>query len=256
MQGYVIFSIILSSLLFILMLVTNTLANTLPINGQQTGEISNSYPNLFQPAGLTFSIWGVIYVLLAIFAISQITLIFNSPTSLDSKPLFYIHIFFSLSSLFNISWLFAWHHHRILLSLVLMIALLVVLGIIYMELSGLPIIAQASFKIYFGWISIATIANITIYLVKLGIDYRSQSSIIITAIVFVVGLLFGLYMLFYQHDYYVAGVFLWAYLGIFINHYSKDGWNNAFPLLVYASLSITVVFAISIIIKYIFWRTL
>ena len=49
---------------FVLVIIMNTLANTLPINGFTTGELSALYPNLFVPAGFTFSIWGVIYLLL------------------------------------------------------------------------------------------------------------------------------------------------------------------------------------------------
>jgi len=30
-----------------------------------TGDLSDLYPNLFTPAGLTFSIWGLIYLALA-----------------------------------------------------------------------------------------------------------------------------------------------------------------------------------------------
>ena len=38
-------------------LVVNYLANALPIGGNTTGALSDLYPNLFTPAGLTFSIW-------------------------------------------------------------------------------------------------------------------------------------------------------------------------------------------------------
>ena len=56
---------VLVLLTFAAMITVNALANILPINGLGTGDVSDSYPNLFAPAGLTFAIWGVIYVLLA-----------------------------------------------------------------------------------------------------------------------------------------------------------------------------------------------
>ena len=56
---------------FALVLTLNTLANALPINGMNTGEVSALYPNLFVPAGFTFSIWGIIYLLLLGFVIFQ-----------------------------------------------------------------------------------------------------------------------------------------------------------------------------------------
>ncbi len=46
---------------FIVVLVVNALASTVGINGRLTGALSDGIPNLFVPAGLTFSIWGVIW---------------------------------------------------------------------------------------------------------------------------------------------------------------------------------------------------
>ena len=57
---------------FIVMLAINYLANALPINGKTTGQLSELYPNLFTPAGITFSIWGVIYFLVLVFVIVQL----------------------------------------------------------------------------------------------------------------------------------------------------------------------------------------
>ena len=54
-----------------LTLTINALANILPINGMNTGELSALYPSLFTPAGFTFSIWSVIYLLLIGFVIVQ-----------------------------------------------------------------------------------------------------------------------------------------------------------------------------------------
>ncbi|MBN2805993.1 MAG: hypothetical protein JXR22_04990, partial [Prolixibacteraceae bacterium] len=62
---------ILNVLFFVVMVVMNYLANALPINGKTTGQLSAFYPNLFVPAGITFSIWGVIYLLLALFCVLQ-----------------------------------------------------------------------------------------------------------------------------------------------------------------------------------------
>lgn len=63
---------ILTAALFLIMIIVNVLANVIPINGMTTGNISELYKNLFAPAGLTFSIWGVIYFLLAGYTIYQI----------------------------------------------------------------------------------------------------------------------------------------------------------------------------------------
>ncbi|HNX79137.1 MAG TPA: hypothetical protein PKJ24_04610 [Prolixibacteraceae bacterium] len=61
----------LNILFFAGMVVMNYLANALPLNGKNTGELSDAFPNLFVPAGITFSIWGVIYLLLLLVCIIQ-----------------------------------------------------------------------------------------------------------------------------------------------------------------------------------------
>ena len=58
---------------YLAMVAVNFLANSLPINNRSTGEISDAYPNLFAPAGLAFSIWGLIYLLLGVFVLYQFT---------------------------------------------------------------------------------------------------------------------------------------------------------------------------------------
>ena len=52
-------------------IAVNGLANALPINGQQTGEISDRFQTYFTPAGYVFSIWGVIYLGLLAYAVFQ-----------------------------------------------------------------------------------------------------------------------------------------------------------------------------------------
>src|SRR5690606_31361416 len=45
----------------------NILANLAKLNGQTTGDVLSGDPVYFQPAGWSFSIWSVIYILLAVF---------------------------------------------------------------------------------------------------------------------------------------------------------------------------------------------
>ena len=49
--------------------IMNGLANALPLNGVTTGEVSGRFQVFFVPAGYVFSIWGLIYVGLALYAI-------------------------------------------------------------------------------------------------------------------------------------------------------------------------------------------
>ena len=43
-------------------LTVNVLANALPLNGLNTGQISDRFKVFFVPAGYVFSIWGLIYI--------------------------------------------------------------------------------------------------------------------------------------------------------------------------------------------------
>ena len=147
-------------LAFIVMIMMNYLANALPLNGKTTGELSNQLPNLFTPAGLTFSIWGVIYLLLLGFVIQQMG---RGQPGLNAS----IGWLFVASCLLNAGWILAWHYERLPLSMGIMTGLLVVLILINARLSGMPLsLTRAAFGIYLGWICIATIANATALLVS------------------------------------------------------------------------------------------
>lgn len=112
-----------SGIAYIVMIAVNFLANGLPINNRSTGEISDAYPNLFAPAGLTFSIWGIIYLLLGGYVVYQFIKKHQKAEDLLAK----INPLFIATSLVNISWIFAWHYDYIGLSVALMSALLFLL---------------------------------------------------------------------------------------------------------------------------------
>jgi hypothetical protein len=151
----------------------NILANALPLNGQNTGEISDRFLVYFVPAGYVFSIWFVIYIGFLAFAIYQFL-----PSQRENPRLRRIGYLFVLASLANIAWLFFWHYNLFVLSLVAMLALLACLIAIYLRLDiGRSEVEGAEkwcvdipFSIYLGWISVATIANVTDVLYYLGWD--------------------------------------------------------------------------------------
>jgi hypothetical protein len=142
----------------------NGLANALPLNGQTTGEISDRFQVYFVPAGYVFSIWGLIYLGLAVFAVFQAL-----PAQRDNPRLRRMGYLFTASCLANIAWLFLWHYEQFPLTLLAMLSLLVLLIVIYLRL-GIGRVAASSaekwlvripFSIYLGWTTVATIANVT-----------------------------------------------------------------------------------------------
>lgn len=239
-------SLSFTGLLFIGMLVMNTLANSLPLNGQTTGGVSYQYPNLFQPAGLTFSIWGVIYLLLGALVVSQFMSWKTDVTTLD-YPITTILWLFSITSLFNIGWLVLWHYDQIALSTVVMVLLLATLLVILYLAKDAPLLLRASFSVYAGWISIATVANFTILFVKLGAEPFTEKAVVYTIIMLIISALLGIFYMVNKKNIFYGAVFVWAYVGIFIRFLKQEGLPQSFPALMYTSLTLLIVLAGSVI---------
>lgn len=221
--------------LYIAMIVVNFMANSLPINNRSTGDISDTYPNLFAPAGITFSIWGLIYLLLAGYVIYQFLNRDPKKESLFRK----INLFFILSSVANISWIFAWHYDYIGISLMIMLVLLFSLIKIADILRGKhfssteKIFIWAPFSIYFGWITVATIANITILLVSVGWNGFGIAESVWTVIVLLVGALVGILATLKNKNIVYGLVFVWAYLGILFKHLSVNGFDGQYEGIIF-----------------------
>jgi hypothetical protein len=218
---------ILNLLGFLGTVAVNALANVLPINNITTGALSDLYPNLFVPAGLTFAIWGLIYVLLGIFVIYPlIPSVRRDPQKVDFVqkigPLFFI------SCLANIGWIFAWHYQILPLSLIFMLILLGCLLFIYLRLNvgksettrAERYFAHLPFSVYLGWITIATIANVTALLVNINWNTWGLSEQFWAVAVIIVGIAIALSMLFTRKDIYYSLVVDWALLGILLKRLS------------------------------------
>ncbi len=210
----------LNTLGFLVMVTINTLANALPINDITTGEVSARYDNLFVPAGFTFSIWGVIYLLLAVFVAYQwvVSRQDSGVRSFTDK----VGIWFFVSCLANAGWIFAWHYEVLALSLILMLLLLACLLAIYLRLGigvtrvtrGEKYLVHLPFSVYLGWITIATIANVSALLVSIQWDALGLDPQFWTVAVVTVGIAIALAMAIRRQDIYFCLVIVWALLGI------------------------------------------
>ncbi len=232
---------IIALLTTILTITINALANILPINGYNTGELSDMYPNLFVPAGITFSIWALIFIMLIVFSLVYIYLQFR----LKKKHHKLLSLFI-LTNVLNISWILAWHYLMVLLSVVIMVFLLITLIFLYYETNkynynlGYRIFVKGTVSIYLGWISIATIANITAYLVSINWSGWGIPELIWTIIMLLVGLVLTLAFTYYQRNLLYNLVIIWAYAGIIIKRVETD-FSSTYPIVVTASISILVI---------------
>ncbi len=200
----------LNLLLFAGMIVMNYLANALPLNGKTTGELSDAYPNLFVPAGITFSIWGVIYILLIAFCVVQFT---TSHQTVIAQ----IGWLFGLTCIFNGLWIVAWHYGRLPMSLILMAGLLIALLWIGVFIKDLPYgLIKAAFGVYLGWICIATIANVTALLVNYNWGGFGISEQTWTIIMILAGTLLVALAIWRLDNPYIGLAVVWAFIGIMI----------------------------------------
>lgn len=245
---------ILVLITYILMITVNALANILPINGLGTGQVSDSYQNLFAPAAATFAIWGLIYLLLAAYTLYQLGLFREAGgrarVALNAK----VGILFAVSSLANAAWIFAWHYQLILLSMLLMIVILSCLISINGMLAGERLsprekfFLQIPFSVYFGWITVATIANATTLLVSWGWQGWGVSEPVWAVIIIIVGMLIGAATTISNQDIAYGLVLIWAYTGILNKHLSETGFGGE-----YLGVIITVIICLLLLLGSIYY---
>lgn len=202
---------------FVVVVAVNILSNALPINGQSMPEISAKYPSPFTPAGFTFSIWGVIYLLLLLFVVHQAL-----PAQRDSITLARIGPWFRLNCLANAAWLIAWHYDQLAASLAIMCVLLATLVIIYRILiaeieSASPaqhIVLYLPFSVYTAWIAVATVANLSILQTHLGLDDLGLAAAAWTQLKLAILAAVGATMVITRRDLPFVLVVAWAAFGI------------------------------------------
>lgn len=225
----------LNLLLFAGMIVMNYLANALPLNGKTTGQLSDMYPNLFVPAGLTFSIWGVIYLLLLGYCIIQFT-------GSDQIAIGSVSRLFAVTCVFNALWIVAWHYQKLPLSLLIMLGLLVTLILINMRLTGaVPGLLKAAFGIYLGWICIATIANVTALLVNYKWDGFGLSEVAWTIIMISAGTIIVSLAIVNFRNAFIGLAVIWAFTGIIIKR--QDDYRQ---IVIAATVAILIVAAVTV----------
>lgn len=215
----------------VLALTVNVLASVLPLNGQNTGEISDRFQVYFVPAGYVFAIWGIIYIGWIAFAVYQAL-----PAQKESPRLRRLGYLFALSGIFNAAWLFTWHYNIFGLGVLVMLSLLGLLIASYLRLDvGRAPVSNTEkwcvdipFSIYLGWISVATIANITDWLYFVGWDGLGLAPQVWAVILLAVASLLGLMMVLARRDVAFLLVFVWSFAGIAVKQAAQ-------PLVAYSA---------------------
>lgn len=230
-------------------IAVNALANILPINGLNTGQISGFYPNYFVPAGFTFGIWGIIYVLLIGFVVFSIAISFGAGDVASEKILQAVSFPFQVTCLLNAGWILAWHYLQLGFSLVIMVGLLIFLCKIFLRIHKIERPSRESyifwlqqpFVVYLAWISVATIANVTALLVGIGWQGGFLSPAVWSAAMIIIGFALGIYFILRYKQYGYAFVLSWAFFGIYssqVNLSKLVGYTALFACSALLALSV------------------
>jgi len=222
----------------------NGLANALPLNGLTTGEISDRFQVYFVPAGYVFSIWGLIYLALIAFAVYQAL-----PAQRENPRLRRVGYLFAVSCVANVAWLFLWHYERFLLTVVAMGTLLLSLIAIYLRLgigrTRVPAaerwLVRVPFSIYLGWVTVATIANVTSLLDYVNWSGWGVSPEAWTVIMLVAATGIASAVSLTRGDVAYMLVIVWAFAGIGVKHAGT-------PVVAIAAWAATVVVGVVLVV--------
>lgn len=212
----------------------------MPLNNISTGEVSANYQNPFTPAGFTFSIWGLIYLLLFLF------IIFQFKNSEQIKEGFSTGPYFVIASLANISWLFLWHYQYIYLSMLVILILPLSLFQIFKRIHNYDnyslkeyLSLKLPFSIYTAWVCIASLANLMVTLVYFKSDWPPNFLVIAAATGILIGLYLTITILDKYQDIAFSLVIVWAYLGIIAAQLSAR--QPAIVVIITAALAIIII---------------
>ena len=218
-------------------LTVNYLANALPINGIKSNVPSDKNYNEFAPAGITFAIWGVIYTLLIAVIIWQ----FIGKNRAKDEAIGKISTLFILNCVFNAGWLFLWHYELLPISIIVMIGILFTLVRLNTVISHnlapetpTRALLKAGFGVYLGWICVATIANVTTWLVSIKWSAFGLSPTFWTGGLIGIGALIVAFTTWRLRNMFIGLAVLWAFLGIIIR---QNQLHDAFTPISWAALT-------------------
>lgn len=235
---------------YVLMIVMNVVANIVPLNGMTTGAVSLKYDTLITPAGYTFMIWFVIYVMLAFYCHYQYRFYTRYRNSTD-RVMKRVNQYFIVANLINIGWVVLWHYNLMFGSLIAMLLLLILLiriRLIIGRRSHLNhqerLYLRTPFSIYFGWITVASVANVAVWIKSIHWKPENISvSWIASVLLIITGLTVILVMVRFKDTTYGL-VILWALTGILIRHIIQFNGIYAYIIITLAIVECIVLFLV------------
>lgn len=195
----------------------NYYSNTHPFAGQTMGMVSAKYPTLLTPAGYAFSIWGLIFLGLAGYAVWQL-LPAQRPLSLPdavAKPL-------ALANVATGAWVVLFAHELIVPSVGVMLLILGSLVVAYGRVrrrlfaGAAPAWVGVPFSLYLGWISVASVINGIIGVRQLGWQTAEGVSVVLALGLLALVVALGLLISWAFRDAVFSVVVAWALVAIWV----------------------------------------
>ncbi|MBT8262050.1 MAG: tryptophan-rich sensory protein [Bacteroidia bacterium] len=226
-------------------IIINYLSNTGKMNNTTIGEVSGELTTLFTPAGYAFAIWGLIYLSLFGFIIYQGRSLFVKVR--DDEFVNRTGWWFVLSCIANGAWVFCWLYEftglSVLCIFLLLISLLKIVVNNNMERWDAPISVIAflwwPFVIYSGWVTVASIANVSAWLTKLEWNGLGISESIWTIIMIIIAGVINLLVTWKRNMREFALVGVWALVAIAIANWEG---NKA---IVFTSIAVAAILFLS-----------
>ena len=240
---------IINAILLVIHISISYLTQTSLITRKDVAQVSDKYPTYFTPAGITFAIWGVIYLALLGFVIYHLVKAFRTDLhDHANEELDIIGWNFAVNNLATIGWLFAWTNENLLLSLILIIIQLISLMIIHHRLCihnahkgfANKAFTQFPLSIYFAWISIATIANFSIYLTSIGWSGWGVSGVNWSITMIAIAVMLAVWVINRRRNVFFGLVVIWALYGL-ITKGRQVGSVEYEPIIMVASVGMGIV---------------
>ncbi|WP_409482561.1 hypothetical protein P5008_04180 [Helcococcus ovis] len=211
-------------IVFAITLIINYLTASGFINGMSQKVVSNKYNTLITPAGFTFSIWGLIYLLIGI---SLVYMLLNNKETRVKSLINILTPIFLFNCLFNILWNISFLYEKIGLSTIFIFLMLVNLILINKKLYNNKKeikykLTSLAFGIYAGWLTIASFVNMLAFLVSINWDGFGISQTIWAPIILLVTIIISILVNMKLNNSVYLLPIAWAIFGIIMKINKSD----------------------------------
>lgn len=222
---------ILNFFFFVIAFTVSNLSQLQVLGGVTNKDISDKYDTVFTPAGLTFSIWGLIYLSLFGFTIYHLIRAYKDDVHDDSnQDLLKIGNLFIVNNIATTFWVFAFTYEYLFTSMLLIIIQLITLIKIFINLNlydndktfNNKLFTQFPLTIYFAWLCVANIANISLYLVFINWDGFGISPSVWAIVMILVTVVLSAFIVIGKKNPFFGLVVIWALYGIILKRESVD----------------------------------